>query len=779
MKTCTKTTFTKILIFVVPFLLFGCGAKWSEEQKEGFNLVYNEGGLTLGYSPSSGVSIIENKGFAFKDLNKNGELDKYEDWRLTFDERAQNLASQMSVEQIAGLMLYSAHQSIPGRSGGRRGFGGATYNGKSLAESGAESSDLYDQQIKFLTEDNLRHVLITSVESPAVAAKWNNNMQALVESIGLGIPGNNSSDPRHRTSADAEFNEGAGGQISMWPTSLGMAATFNPELVENFGDIAATEYRALGIATALSPQIDLATEPRWGRFSGTFGEDPQLDRDMARAYVDGFQTSEGDAEIEGGWGYNSVNAMVKHWPSGGPEEGGRDAHFSYGKYAVYPGNNFDEHLIPFTEGAFKLDGATGMASAVMPYYTISFGIDQGNGENVGNSYNNYIIQDLLRDKYGYDGVLCTDWGVTKDYNNITSFGTTPWGAEKLTVAERHYKIIMAGVDQFGGNNDMGPVIEAYNMGVEEHGEEFMRNRFEKSAVRLLRNIFHTGLFENPYLDSAETERTVGNAEFMAAGYQAQLKSVVMLKNAQNSLPIQPEAKVYVPKKYYPASQGMFGFGGSEARWDYPVSLDIVNKYASVTETATDADYALLFINSPNGGSGYSTDDVEAGGNGYVPISLQYSEYTATHAREVSIAGGDPLEDFTNRSYKGKTTTATNTADLDLVLETKKAMGDKPVIVVVNVSNPMVFAEFEKAADAIVVSFGVQDQAIMDILSGKAEPSGLLPMQMPANMKTIEEQFEDVPHDMECYVDAQGNTYDFAFGLNWSGVINDERVSKYK
>ena len=779
MNKITKTTIKNFSLFVLSVLLFSCGAKWSEEQKEGFNLVYNEGGQTLGYSPSSGVNIIENKGFAFKDLNKNGELDKYEDWRLSFDERAQDLASQMSVEQIAGLMLYSAHQSIPGRSGGRRGFGGSTYNGKSLEESGAVSSDLTDQQVKFLTEDNLRHVLITSVESPAVAAKWNNNMQAQVESIGLGIPGNNSSDPRHRTSADAEFNEGAGGQISMWPTSLGMAATFDPEVVKKFGDIAATEYRALGIATALSPQIDLASEPRWGRFSGTFGEDSKLDRDMARAYVDGFQTSKGDAEIASGWGYNSVNAMVKHWPSGGPEEGGRDAHFSYGKYAVYPGGNFDEHLIPFTEGAFKLEGATGMASAVMPYYTISFGIDKENGENVGNSYSKYIIKDLLRGKYGYDGVLCTDWGVTKDYNNITSFGTTPWGAENLSEAERHYKIIMAGVDQFGGNNDMVPIIEAYKLGVEEHGEDFMRKRFEESAVRLLKNIFHTGLFENPYLEIAETEKIVGNAEFMAAGYQAQLKSVVMLKNVQNSLPIKPEAKVYVPQKYYAASQGMFGFGGAEARWDYPVSLEIVKKYAPVTETAAEADYALVFIDSPNGGSGYSPEDAKAGGNGYVPISLQYGKYTATNAREVSIAGGDPLEDFTNRSYKGKTTTATNTSDLDLVWKTKKAMGEKPVIVVVNVSNPMVFAEIEKAAAAIVVSFGVQDQAIMDIICGKAEPSGLLPMQMPAHMKTVEEQFEDVPRDMDCYVDAEGNTYDFAFGLNWSGVINDERVTKYK
>jgi beta-glucosidase len=268
--------------------LSSCGPKYTLEEQGDYTLVFNQGGATLGYAPASGVTLIENKGFAFKDLNQNGELDPYEDWRLPVDERISDLVGLMSVEQMAGLMLYSAHQGVP--SGGRGRFG-ATYNGKPFRESGAEPSDLSDAQIKFLTEDNLRHVLVTSVQSPAVAATWNNNMQALVEGIGLGIPANTSSDPRHRTRSSAEFDMGSGGDISMWPATLGIAATFDPGLMKQFGEIASIEYRALGIATALSPQIDLATEPRWSRFSGTMGEDPDLAADMARAYVDGFQTS--------------------------------------------------------------------------------------------------------------------------------------------------------------------------------------------------------------------------------------------------------------------------------------------------------------------------------------------------------------------------------------------------------------------------------------------------------------------------------------------------------
>jgi len=754
--------------------------KWTEKTgPDEIHFINNPEGQTLGYSTESGIQILTVKGLAFKDLNRNGKLDPYEDWRLTADERAKDLASKMTVEQIAGLMLYSAHQAIPARSGG---WFGSTYNGKSFEESGADPSDLTDNQKDFLVNDNVRHVLITSVQSPAIAARWNNKVQALVEGTGLGIPSNNSSDPRHNAVASTEYNSGSGGDISMWPGSLGLAATFDPALVREFGRIASIEYRALGITTALSPQIDLGTEPRWSRINGTFGEDPRLSADMARAYVEGFQTSTGEEEISGGWGYKSVNAMVKHWPGGGPEEAGRDGHFAYGKFAVYPGNNLDDNLYPFVNGAFKLGGGTGMASAVMPYYTISWNQDTVNNENVGNAYSSYLINDLLRKKYGFDGVVCTDWGITSDESpDITNMmgGGCCWGVEKgYSVAQRHYKIIMAGVDQFGGNNDSGPVIEAYNIGVTEHGEEFMRSRFEESTVRLLKNIFRTGLFENPYLDPVKSDSIVGNPEFMATGYAVQLKSVVLLKNRNKVLPIKKEITVYVPKRYTPAGTNWFGMPVPE-KFDYPVNMEIVKKYFNVTDNPDKAECALVFIESPDGGPGYDKKDAEAGGNGYVPITLQYGQYTASDACDPSIAGGDPLEKFTNRTYLNKTIISHNNYDLKMVTETRKKMKNKPVIVIVNLSKPMVFAEFEKVTDAILARFDVQDQVIMDIISGAAVPSGLLPLQMPANMKTVEQQKEDVPHDMDCYTDSEGNHYDFGFGMDYNGVIKDARTERYK
>lgn len=208
-----------------------CAQKWSASQPDssGIVIINNIGGQKLGYAKTSGIKILTVDGFAFKDLNKNNSLDKYEDWRLPVDVRVKELASKLSIEQIAGLMLYSKHQAIPAFPGGP--FAG-TYNGKPFSESGAKPFDLSDQQKAFLLNDNVRHVLIISVQSPKIAALWNNNMQALAEGNGLGIPANNSSDPRNGIVANAEFNAGSGGAISMWPGSLGLAAIFDSSVVD-------------------------------------------------------------------------------------------------------------------------------------------------------------------------------------------------------------------------------------------------------------------------------------------------------------------------------------------------------------------------------------------------------------------------------------------------------------------------------------------------------------------------------------------------------------------
>ena len=728
-----------------------------EYKTTGIRFLRQPGGKNLSWSEDSGVTLIEEDGLFFKDLAKEGKLLPYEDWRLSSWERAKDLASRLSIEEIAGLMLYSPHQSVPGD---QLPFVGS-YQGKAFEESGCEAYELSDQQKQFLEEEHIRHVLVTGVQDAATCARWSNELQKMAEAMPHGIPVNISTDPRNgaRGSSSVEFRTG-GGDVSKWPEGVGFAACFDPEVVRQFAEDASKEYRALGICTALGPQIDLCTEPRWMRFIDTLGMDVEESKKMVKAYCEGMQTT----DSTGGWGMESVNTMVKHWPGGGTGEGGRDAHYAFGQYAVYPGDNAEEHLNPFTEAAFQLDRGTDCASAVMPYYTVSWNYDKKYNQNVGNSYSRYIIKDLLREKYNYQGVVCTDWGITGDPNpTIEGFGSRCYHMEDKTEAQRHLIAIMNGVDQFGGNSAIAPILQSYQIGCREYGEEAMRQRMELSAARLLKNIFQCGLFEDPYLDPEESAKIVGCEEFVRHGMEAQHKSIVLLKNKASCLPLKKGIKIYIPKRHIRESMGFMRWKQPAQDID-PVDTSLFQKYALRVDTPEEADAALVFVESPSCNC-YSVEDLQSGGNGYLPITLQYRPYTAEEAREVSIAGGDFRENFTNRSYRGKTNTCYNEQDLDNILETRERMQGKPVIVCAAISNPMVMGEFEKHADGILAEFGVSTQAVLDVVFGDYSPTGKLPMQLPKDMATVEHHREDVAFDLEVYTDECGNRYDYGFGLN--------------
>ena len=728
-------------------------------EQNGLRRVEQAKGPTLAWDAGSGVSLMEIDGLYFKDLARTGELLPYEDWRLDAQTRAADLASRLSLEEIAGLMLYSPHQMVPPMPGAP--FSG-TYAGKRWEESGLPSHALSDQQKRFLSEDHIRHILMMGVEGAGTAARWSNELQRLAEKLPFGIPVNISSDPRNGAKPSRAEFKSAGSDVSKWPEGVGFAACGDPEVVRQFAEDASREYRAMGITTALGPQIDLCTEPRWMRFMDTLGMDTEGVKARVKAYCDGMQTTEG---APGGWGRDSVNTMVKHWPGGGTGEGGRDAHYAFGEYAVYPSDNAAEHEKPFTEAAFKLDGPTGCAAAVMPYYTVSWGLDKKYGRNVGNSYNTYLIRDLLREKYGFKGVVCTDWGITQDPSpDMDAFGSRCYNMQDVTEPERMLVAILNGVDQFGGNDDPAPILEAYRLGCAQLGEAAMRARMEQSAARLLVNIFRCGLFEDPYLDPEVSEKIVGCETFRRHGEAAQRKSVVLLKNRNRCLPLSEGLKIYVPVRRIGPSKAFFRTDLPPYEED-PVTDAVISKYGTRVKTPEEADVAIVFAESP-ACNPYSKQDAAAGGNGYLPITLQYRPYTAVNAREVSIAGGDFRESFTNRSYRGKTNTCWNEADLDNILACRAAMGDKPVIVVETLANPMVVGEFEKETDGLVCEFGVSREAVLDVVFGRFAPTGRLPFQMPRDMDAVEAHCEDRAFDILPYVDELGHAYDFGFGLHY-------------
>ena len=482
-------------------------------------------------------------GYTFRDLNKNGSLDKYEDSRAELESRVEDLLTQMTLEEKAGTMFVSMI--------------GMTANGDPY-DKPKMSKDPMDMLLaiavppasEMLVAKKMNSFNILNSYNPDILARFNNNVQKIAERMRLGIPITIATDPRH----GAENNPGAAiftPTFSQWPNQLGLAATRDTLLVREFGDIARQEYRSVGITVALHPMADLATEPRWARINGTFGEDAHLSAAMTKAYVLGFQGDD--------LGVQSVACMTKHFSGGGPQLNGDDPHFAYGKEQAYPGDNFDYHVIPFTEGAFVAKTAQ-----IMPYYGIPVGQTT---EDVAFAFNKEIITDLLRDSLGFDGVICTDWGIISD----SKMGEArAWGVEDLTSAERFAKVIDAGCDQFGGDFTPEVIVEIVNSGV------ISEARIDESVRRILRDKFRLGLFDNPYLDEAEALKIAGNEAFMEKGKEAQAKSMVILKN-EALLPLEKGVKVYAE-----------GFS----------NLEVLEPFAEVVKTPADADVIVKRMTTP-------------------------------------------------------------------------------------------------------------------------------------------------------------------------------------
>jgi beta-glucosidase len=498
------------------------------------------------------VKIIRVVGLPFKDLNKNGRLDPYEDWRKSPKERAADLLQRMSTEEKAGVMMH----------------GTAPANGP----AGMGSSYDLGQAARLIRGAKVNTFITRLSGNANDLAAENNKLQEIAEGERLGIPLTISTDPRNQF----HFTTGASvaaGSFSQWPGPLGLAAVRDSALTRRFGDIARQEYMAVGIREALSPQADLATEPRWSRIDGTFGEDAELAKQMVQAYVEGFQ--------HGGNGLNrgSVLTVVKHWVGYGAQKNGWDSHNAYGRYAEFPNGSLDYHILPFT-GAFA-----GKVAAVMPTYSILEGarVDGKPLEQVGAGFNAQLLT-LLRRVYGFEGVIVSDWAITNDCPEICMSGFPagqkpnfsavgmPWGVERLSKEDRFAKAINAGVDQIGGTEDTSVLLSAL------HARKIPQQRIDDAVLRILIQKFQQGLFEDPYVDSGNAVEVVASTKFQAEALNAQRRSFVLLENKDKLLPlIKKERRVFL----------------------YQVDARVASQYGfTVTDNLENADLALLRVSAP-------------------------------------------------------------------------------------------------------------------------------------------------------------------------------------
>ena len=638
--------------------------------------------------------VITKDGLKFRDLNKNGTLDRYEDWRLPVEQRVADLVSRMTVEEKTGLMIHSSLSGFTGpngeilglpAAGGRGGPGrGAppAANANRAFQGRANQNNVEPMgsanPTQLVVERNVRYILVrpNSGEPPDITAKFHNGLQEMAEASRLGIPIVFSSDPRH--------GGGRGGSgkpvISQWPDQLGLAAARDPELVRQFGQIAAKELRAIGIQCLLGPMADTSTEPRWNRINGTFGEDANLNATLIQAIVEGFQGKQ--------LGPESVMTVTKHFPGDGPVKDGYDGHNNYGKWTIYPGNRFDYHLIPFRAA---LEAGTG---GIMGGYFIPVGKD-----TVGINFSQAMINGLLREKMGFQGLVVTDF-----------LRNMPWGVEKLSEKDRQKTIVLAGVDQIGGDNDPSVILA----GVKDGGIPMAV--VDRAARRILRPVFQLGLFENPYVDPEQAKATVASERFLAAGYAAQVRSTVLLKNANGVLPAAAGKKIYV--------EG--------------IARETAAQFGTVVDDPRGADLAILRVASP--ATTYPYGGAFAGGGGRGGAAPASPPPLPTYG--ITLAYGN----------------AANWTVLDGIR--KVAATGTPAVVIVNMDKPVILTEFIDSVAGVLGAFGASDAALLDVVFGKAKPTGKLPFDLPSDMPSVMAQAADVPFDSD------DPLFKFGFGLTY-------------
>ena len=453
------------------------------------------------------------------------------------DERLEDLLTRMTLPEKAGMLF---QDMIVIGDGGQLSEGDPAF--------GLMATERAIEQLH-ITHFNL----LGAAEDTRVLAEWHNRLQERARRTRLGIPITLSTDPR------SHFSENPGtaaraGAFSQWPETLGLAAIRSAELVERFADMVRQEYLAVGLRSALHPQVDLATEPRWSRINAGFGEDADLTSELVAAYIRGFQGPE--------LGPDSVSTMTKHFPGGGPQKDGEDPHFAYGREQVYPGDNLAYHLQPFRAAI-----AAGTAK-IMPYYGMPAGTAY---EEVGFAFNRGVITGLLREQLEFDGIVCTDWGLITDTEYLGQpMPARAWGVEHLDEISRVEKILLAGCDQFGGESRPELVIALVEQG------RIPEERLDVSVRRLLREKFLLGLFDNPFIDVDQAVATVGRADFVAAGADAQRRSATLLTNPRGLLPLTGSRRIY--------AEG--------------VNRDVAARYGKLTDDPARADVALIRVPAP-------------------------------------------------------------------------------------------------------------------------------------------------------------------------------------
>jgi beta-glucosidase len=713
--------------------------------------------------PYAQKAAITVDGLQFRDLNGNGLLEKYEDWRYSDLCRAKDLAARMTVKQKVGLMSESS--SIGG---------------------GSTSGVLAQNAINSVALDQRRQALIRFGNiTPAQYATYLNNVQALCEGLPLGIPFVVTADPVHGIGQSTNATSGnqtrsSTAAVSHWPYPLGLGAINDAEVTFRYGDTVRKEFKAMGFRWQLGPMADLGTEPRWARVQNVFGENAFHVAKHTKACIEGFQAGR-EGGLRGG-----IAATMKHFPGAGPDEDGKDSHRSTGKWNVFPGDNFEYHQIPF-RAAIEAGSA-----AVMPCYSIFKGQTDFDPEQVGAAFSKGLITDYLKDTLGFDGMVTGDWGTVN--------GGSPHGVEALTVAERAAKFVTAGSHQLGSDSHAF-IQAAYDQGLLVDAD------VDGAAAKILEMSFKLGIFENPYSDPEVATATVRSEETLTAGFEAQKKALVLLRNnGAARLPISQSRFSNVTGGTANPEVGEFG---SDADRDGQIEVfydGVADGLSGADPYSTfllDYDYAATGTGA-SGEAGFTLPIVQAASAAEADIAVL--RITARKGTYFGLDAGVPLsfdkpfpglqndggyaaavkdrnkviDLFRIRDgyvdSTGAAVAATNPS-LKIVLvmhmdrpgivkpfvnglrtldETPGEAGSYPLVSdQANVNQAIVTtttASAHAGVDVFMVDFGAYDRAVLDFLFNKNPIAGWtygqarLPMEIPSSDEEVDAQYEDLPAD---------------------------------
>jgi len=644
------------------------------------------------------LRMIHEGSFIFKDLNKNGDLDTYEDWRQPVAMRVEDLVSQMTLEEKAGMLLINTLN--------------ADVNGKMTSRAVELIED--EKMTRFVFRNTITDNPVNTgggvnsfrgVQiSPFETAQFMNSVQELAESTRLGIPAMFKSNARNHMDYDARAGINvASGSFSSWPKESGLAATRDMELIAEFGRIMAREWTAVGIRGMYGYMADLSTEPRWYRVHETFTEDSELASNIISTLVKNLQGENLNS--------SSVALTIKHFPGGGPQEGGGDPHYQYGKNQVYPANKFEYHLAPF-QAAINAG-----ASSIMAYYGIPVG-QPYLPNNVGMAFSRGILADLLRKRLGFKGYVNSDTGI---------IGDRAWGLEDKSEEEQILMAIEAGTDVLSGFNNNKLIMDMINDG------KLSQERVDLSVQRLLKEQFELGLFESPYVDPNRADYLVGNPSFQRKADLAQRKSIVLLQNNMDLPIMMPEEGE--PIKLLTVGMDTAAFQGQHWTGFEVLCGDCETARGASPLPNESADYAVIRIHITN-----SRDNGRMFG-GAAPDELD-------------------LLSFSSMATSQSWTIAPSLEEIHSVMSN---IGPQKTILSIDFRQPYVLDQESGLLDAgaLLATFGVSDAAVMDIITGKFNPSGKLPFALANSLEAIKKQEPDAPGYPE-----EDTLFPFGFGLTY-------------